>query len=269
MKIAMLMATRGRPQQATAIVEMAHMLESGKHQVSYHIAYDYDDDHIADFNTGATLHPGPRPVSPAECWNRLAREVEADAYLINADDHVIATDCWDQKVEDYLDTFTPKAAGLFCLNDTANPGCATLFVLSNGWLDAMDREVFSEHYPFWFADLGLSEVWHYVAGSPTRLANDILAVGKAGQYNPRIRDLEFWWDFHMRTRPERLAKAACVRSKLGLPEPTNLAQMVEHFEYNDTESKKLQPRIMARVPPREPDERYLEAYRRAQDHIVK
>jgi NAD(P)-dependent dehydrogenase (short-subunit alcohol dehydrogenase family) len=62
---------------------------------------------------------------------------------------------------------------------------------------------------------------------------NVVVAGKAGAWNPRLRDMRCWWRFYAATRAERLETAAHVRARLGLPEPTNMDKMLEMWRRRD------------------------------------
>jgi hypothetical protein len=77
-----------------------------------------------------------------------------------------------------------------------------------------------------------------------------------------LRDVEFWWDFYVATRRERLFKAAAIREKLkiALP-PWKLADMLRAWARRDQEGRafavEYEQKLSAEQGP--PSDHYLKA----------
>ena len=171
MKIAALIATRGRPQHVVGIIESMRMLSTGEHEIEFLVACDEDDP--ADTRKFLLEYPSrnflklyidckPRPVGPGSLWNRLAKLTDADAFITLPDDGIIATARWDHCINwawrnhNWVHSDL-KIAGL---KDAANPGQPTLFVIGRRWCELVG-ELLDPRYPFWFSDTAISETFSF------------------------------------------------------------------------------------------------------------
>lgn len=221
MKIAFCLATRGNPKRAAAVIECARSLASSEHEVEYLVGIDADDPESLNFfrhnYPEITISVDKRPKGVGAVWNRLCSRVEADIYCPFPDDSFPAVPFWDHII---VDTFlkkyakAPKECWVLGWNDLANPGQCTLPIVSKEWL-AMTGRLYDERFPFWFYDTCVTEVFSYVMGQPVPPHPGLVLAARKG-ITQRMRDLEFWWDFFVFTRKERLAEGADYRRRLGI-----------------------------------------------------
>jgi hypothetical protein len=274
-KIGVILATRGKPRQALGVIEAMRLMASGQNEVQFRIACDFDDleDTIGFFMRDnpapyVSVFPWHRPAGVGACWNRIVPTAPDDLLLTMTDDALIATPNWDQIM---VDTFAshpwahPELA-IACLNDTANPGQATLFAFRPSWFRHCG--LFDERFAFWFSDSAIAETYSFLTGEMIPMLN-VTAVLKPGVFNPRLREMRLWWQLYAATRIERMQIAAKVRADLGLLEPANLYGLVSEWLARDLRGLPQSEAIAAALPPREPDDAYLAARKTALDVIAK
>lgn len=270
MRIGVILATRGRPRQALGVIEAMRLMASGEHGVEFLLACDSDDPSWTGLCFQAqyeasyiSVYERERPAGVGACWNRVAALQTSDLPLYDllvtlTDDALIATPDWDKIM---VDTFAshpwahPDLA-IACLNDTANPGQATLFAFRPSWFRHCG--LFDERFPFWHADTAIAETYSFLTGEHIPML-PITAVLKPGVYNPRLREMRLWWKLYATTRVERLMNAGKVRDALGLPEPANLWPIIRQWMERDLRGLPQSEEIAASLPPREPDQAYLAA----------
>lgn len=271
MKIGLIIGTRGNPHRTAAVVETARALASGKHEVSFTVSCDDDDAAtVQHFNgyPGVRLIVGLRPAGLAEVWNRCVPIADADLIIGLADDGFIATPLWDECLALFAtEGRFPRDLQAFALHDTANPGQPTVIGRSREWLGRTGGKMIDDRFPFWFADTAYAETWSFVTGEYLPIL-PITIASRPGRYNPRLRDMGFWWDFYVKTRAERLLLAEQIRRDLGLSLPAGrLRAILDAWEARDRLGRPGAIEIAAALPKREPDDAYLAAYAAARTHM--
>lgn len=265
MKIGCVMVTRGRPKQASAAIEIAKSLSSGRHEIEFIVCCDDDDYETQKELSNYRLSIAPAPVALGEIWNRGAREIDADIICPIIDDSYIAAPDWDQLIVSMLERL-PPAAKLLGWNDRANPGLMTLPILGADWYRAAG--LYPGWFPYWFYDTWVAEVYSFVNGSLPLLPSELLLVAKKGK-TQRMRDLGFWWDFYSRLRPERLEEAKRIRAHFNVAEP-DLKPVIDYWEARDNHFRPLLPAmeaVMSDGSSQLPTERYIQAKRAAEEKL--
>ena len=214
MKIAALIATRGKPQQVIGIIESMRMLSTGDHEIEFLVACDEDDPlNSVEFLRGytvrclpdtiITIDVGPRPTGPGSLWNRLAKLTDADAFITLPDDGIIATPRWDHCINWVWrnHNWVHPDLKIGGLRDAANPGQPTLFVIGRRWYELVGH-LLDERYPFWFSDTAIAETYSFITGAGLPML-PIDFASKGGQWNPRLRRMALWWTHYGLTRNER------------------------------------------------------------------
>jgi glycosyltransferase involved in cell wall biosynthesis len=276
MNLSVIIATRGRPAQAATVIDALRLMSSGLHAVSYMVACDDDDpeDTAGRFLTDLAapdigVYEWKRPAGVGECWNRVVPFATGDIVLTLTDDALIGTPYWDAVMVDAFaaQKWAHPDLAMACLNDTANPGQATLFAFRPAWFRHCG--LFDERFPFWFADTGLAEVYSFLTGEMIPML-PVTAVLKPGVFNPRLREMRLWWRLYACTRMDRLQTAARVRAELGLPEPPNLDDLVAQWMARDLRGLPDSEAIAKAIPnPRPPDEAYERARAAALETIAR
>lgn len=264
MKLACIIATRGRPHQAIGVIEAIKLMSSGEHEVEFIVACDDDDPDTEYFlsrygDPSIKIECGPRPAGVAACWNRCVGLTDADAIVTLPDDGLICTANWDDGVNRIFrnHSWVHPDLKIGALNDLANPGQATLFVIGRPWFERFG--LFDERYPFWFSDTAISEIYSFVTGQGMPIF-PINFAHRPGHWNPRMKDMGLWWRLYGLTRRERLEMAAKARRELDLPVPPNLDSLIAMWEQRDREGLPASEEIVRQIQKPAPvDDRYLAA----------
>lgn len=264
MKFGLIMATRGSPHRAIAVIESARFMASGKHDIKFAVALDEDDfasiHTLKAYRSDVLLSIAARPPGIPECWNRCVPLMDCDAYMALADDGFVVTDNWDERCAEFIERFPKRELTAFAWSDSANPGQPTVLMASREWL-GLTGEFMDPRFPFWFSDTAFGETWSFVTGRHMPICGDLQIASRPNRFNPRLRDLSFWWDFYAWTRNDRLAKAAEIRRKLGLTlSDATLKEIVRQWGVRDSIGRKAQ------IPEdtRPPSSEYLVAKANAQ-----
>lgn len=218
MKLNVLIPSRGRPYQLAAAIYSLFLCASEKHDITFCVACDDDDEPTKEVlkvlraQIPLFVRIGPRPDSLGSVANDLSEHWRADAYAVWADDLICATYGWDEKVAQAVEK-TPH--GVFWWN-TARGVPTFVPVVTERWRKAAGA-IFTEHFPFWYDDLWLHELWVMATDAdPITLDCDVVDKPRSTQ---RMRELRFWHDFYTHMRAERVLQGRAIAKALGLPEP--------------------------------------------------
>lgn len=217
MKLNILIPTRGRPYQLAAALYSLFFCASGKHEIQFCVACDEDD--MPTQEALRALRPkmplfvrlGPRPETLGSVANDLAAHWPADAYAIWADDLMCVTYGWDEVVAQAVEE---KPYGVFWWTP-ARDEATYVPVVTEKWRAATGF-VFTDHFPFWYDDIWLHELWIFATGEDP-IALNARVVDKPRE-TQRMRDLHFWHEFYHGMRPLRVRQAREIAAKLGLGE---------------------------------------------------
>jgi glycosyltransferase involved in cell wall biosynthesis len=231
MDISVIIPSRNRVRGLTAAITSLQHLESGKHRVRYAIGCDDDDFSTVSFAARlqaemphkVAVKIGPRPLTLGGLVNEMADHLRADVYTAVCDDIVCVTPEWDDVIA--------KAAlktlhGVFWWQNAFKPRCLWAAVTEK-WRAAADG-VFVGHYPFWFDDLCLEELWAMTTGADPIKLKAKLADRPVNTM--RMRELAWWYEFFTKTRPMRARQAHVIAEKLGLPKPRYADKINEEWE---------------------------------------
>ncbi len=218
MKITLHMCSRGRPLQLTAALISLRDNESGEHAVRYAVAVDVDDK--PTIGTLVSLQAklplgyrvGERPVSMDALHNQLARDIPADVYVCFIDDALCLTKGWDAEIAE-LYANNPK--GLWWWRSKGED-MTLMPITSEAWRATAGR-IFPEHFPFWWGDTWLAEVYMLAAEKPLAFAPIEFIDCPTKTHN--MRDLRFWHSFYLWLQPERIAEAKDMALKMGFHTP--------------------------------------------------
>lgn len=266
MKLNVLIPSRGRPYQLAAALYSLYLNQSEDHEITFCVACDADDKETQEaLNAMRPKMPlfvrvAERPESLGSMANDMAAHWHAQAYAIFADDLICSTYGWDAKVADALEK-TPH--GVFWW--TPARGVPTFVpIITERWRAACGR-IFTEHFPFWYDDLWLNELW-IMATDADPISLDIQVVDKP-RATIRMRELRFWHDFYTYMRAERVLQGRAIAAALGLPEPKigpHLAKRLDEMSVvSDDFLQDIERRNKAESTPPDP------AYNRIKERAMK
>ena len=278
MRIAVIMATRNRPQKAGGVVECARDLLSGRHDVEFIVAHDADDqrsvDYFASFS-GVTPYVQPRPIGVGDCWNRAARAHPADIYVALTDDFWMAAAGWDAMLAHALvdgieGNKLSAQLGIVSFFDPEQPTIAALFGMTAKWVE-LNGFIFDARFPFWWGDSALVETAIFATGAGMPGTGSLRFASMPGNVNPRLRDMaEVWWPLFAATRHERVETGRRVARHAGLPELDDYAigSLIAQCEERDAQGLRNVPAVMASIAnPRAPDAEYRAAKAAAEEYL--
>ena len=217
-KITVIMPSRGRATQMVAALHSFKNQESGKHEVVYGVACDADDPEtigtceILKARMPLCHHVLERTPSLGGRINMLAEFMPADVYCSVADDTLCMTQDWDERI---ADAYKINDSGVWWWHNHY-PEPVLYAIVSEKWRKATGR-IFTEHFPYWFDDIWLLELWVLATESPFQYIDAHIADHPRNTM--RMRDLEFWHEFWHFTRAQRIKDARAVAAALGLREP--------------------------------------------------
>lgn len=266
MKFTVIIPSRGRPLGLAAILGSLRALESGKHEVTYVVACDDDDPQTAQLceklkeALPLKISVNPRPVSLGGLVNQVALQYPADVYTAVCDDVLCVTLAWDGVIAEAVEK---KPYGVFWWKN-ALPQEAFWAIVTETWRAAADG-VFTDHYPFWYDDLCLVELWFMATNEdPQGLEIFLVDLPKTTH---RLRDIQFWRELFTRTRAWRVKQGRDIAKKLGLPEPRLSAEFAKRWEamLGTLSDERCQQIENIQGDAGEPDPAYLRAYARAKE----
>lgn len=268
MNITVIIPSRKRVRGLSAVIYSLRYLESGENRVHYGVLCDEDDDETADAcETLRHLIPlgyrvQKRQKTMGGAINGMAEFMPADVYLVINDDILCLSPNWDKAIAEAVEK-TPH--GVFWWKN-ALPMDALYPIVTEKWREAAGG-IFTDHYPFWYDDLCLVELWTMTTEQePIRLD---ISIADKPITTQRMRDLKFWQKVYTNTRPERVKQSVEIAKKLGLPIPTigsELGKRITEALVPMTDEYLAQIEInQGETSP--PDEMYLVAKQRAEEML--
>lgn len=277
MHIAVIVATRNRPQRAGGVIECARNLLSGRHEVKFIVALDADDTRSVEYFSafvGVTPYVQPRPIGVGDCWNRAAYVHPADIYIALTDDFWMSAPGWDAFLVNALakgvdGNMLSAQLGIVSFFDPAQPTIAALFGMTAKWVE-LNGFIFDPRFPFWWGDSALVETALFASGSGMPGTSSLSFASMPGNVNPRLRDMELWWSLFAATRHERVETGRKVARAAGLPEIDDyaMAALIQQCEERDAAGLSNIPAVMASIErPAPPDAEYMAAKAAAKEYL--
>lgn len=204
MKIAVCIASRGRPEQLRKTLEyLQSTMELPETVIS--VAID-SDDMLGDafVNTPRVLWSSyPREDCLGEKYNRAQKQVDADVFLLWADDMTIITPAWDRKLADAAKTFGADAGVLYFgkVEGVFLPGVA----VNKKMIEYMGR-FHNELFFFWFGETWVDEIGRF-ADRILHVNIDVQLLEGVKGKSRGVREITFWAELFDRMRPARRAIA--------------------------------------------------------------
>jgi hypothetical protein len=271
MDITAIIPSRGRVRGLSAALTSLQILESRKHNVSYAVACDEDDPATLEFCHSLRAEGFPlavrlatRPQSLGAVVNAVAELVPARVYTALCDDTVCTTPHWDTIIAEAVEK-VPYGVFWWTNSFPPAPGNECYWaVVTEQWRRAA-QGMFTEHYPYWFDDLCLMELW-MLATDENPIALDIHMADRPVKTH-RMRDLYFWREFFTVTRAERVENALKIAERLGLPQPKLTHKLAERIEIGLGKRTKEDLEAIEKCqgePDKAPSPEYIAAKRRAE-----
>lgn len=241
LRILVLCASRDNINGLYTVCGALSMLASGKNEIEY-------------------LSNGELLPSLGAVWNKMASLAKPDVYALVIDRALCITPNWDMVIAEAYNS-DPKRVFWW----TTNHG-PVIPIVPYAWKEAAGQ-IFTDYFPFWFDDTWLHELSALVYGLPNYMIPATCCIRKKNPMTKRLRDLRFWMDFFIAKRPERIAHAAKIREKFGLPEPD--MKPFEEWAGQETAKWDASWKIWEEVmgDKSEPDETYIAAKRRAEEFL--
>ena len=205
MKLDVLIPSRGRAQSLQAVLVSMDALSTGEHDVRYVVLCDEDDpagtSTVASRIQGINLKVIQGPRRLVNAWeNEIIAASDADAFMPWADDLYCLSPGWDQIIKRVL-----EKVPAFSWQEIQDPQNHTAIVLDAKWVRTVGK-FFPEHFPFWFSDTWLKEVFGFAYGANMPIV-EALQFSHNRTPTLNMRDLEFWFRVFAATRGERISEA--------------------------------------------------------------
>jgi len=229
-KITVILPSRKRTRGLYAALSTLTDLQSGKHGIQYGVCCDDDDLETQEFcrsvkdKFALAMRIAPRQKTMGGAINDMASRMPADVYLVINDDIFCCSYGWDDVIAKAIEE---KPYGIFWWKNIY-PMDALYPIVTEKWRAAAGG-IFTDHYPFWFDDLCLAELWT-MATQEVQPRLDIYICDKPVS-TQRMRDLKFWQQFYTKTRVERVRKSIEIAEKLGLPKPVIGEEVAKRLTY--------------------------------------
>ncbi len=267
MKLAVILPTRNKSGLCGSAIRAFQHLESAQNEVFYFIRIDSDE---ANAYGGLSLMPSVcciydnAPPTPAEkvmdiinC--RSFKEFDPDAHVLMSDDVLPLTFQWDA----YIAGAIEQGHDAFCWQEASDPKNTGYIVLSKKYVGRMPSYL-PLWFPFWFSDNWRAEVHFMAFGKPMPIITNLCLGGKRGK-TYGMQDLEFWFDFFIKTRRVRIREAEQMAKNWDIPFNLNM-QILSHFEKCDAEQK-TRYELYENSFAGNPSPLHAEAKKRAQDFL--
>lgn len=202
MKVAVCLPTRGRPQLVRHAIDIM-LTHSVLEDTKIVVGFDNDDETNSNFHMRQDrkllLSYADREDTLGAKWNRCAAQVDAELYVIWADDITIVTPGWDEKLAAAADLFNGGVGFVFFGNI---PG--TLQTGIGITRRYMDYSGFfcPPYFPYWWCDTWADEMARFTGRVVQADVSATLLQEIAGK-SRGVRDVVFWGNFFQKTRPIR------------------------------------------------------------------
>ncbi len=271
MKIAVGIATRGRPLALIGVVMSLWRLRSTGHEIVFHIGVDSDDAPSQDA-LGMLLEGEPNVVSSVSLDRSpylgtvqnglIAAAHNADVVTLLTDRTFPITPGWDHILAKSAEIYPNRAMWWSCPSD---PGCV-MPIIPRAYIDAIGGAWSPEIFAFWHDDTWQEEIDTLVHQSHP-LKAPAFYEGLRGQ-TTRGREFAFWGKVFSVTRRARIKQAQVIAGELGVPWRAPTAEMLDHFAERDAFHQAKAEEFEERFgDKREPGEDYMKAKANAMEII--
>lgn len=213
MKLAINLATRGRPELACSTAQRT-LSNIQNPETSFMISVDEDDIETynalkkiySDHNEFPAISFSSREDSLGAKFNRvLYCFPDADIYMIACDDGPHITPGFDNKILSAAKLIPDRY--FVVTNHLENMNFSSIQAVSRGFIDKMDNKLWPEYFPYWFGDHWIMDV----ARMCGRLVFvDIYTDHSNVPATQGRRDEDFWSEVYVRLAPERERQARSI-----------------------------------------------------------
>lgn len=196
MTINVCLATRGNPRQLRETLQQT-LNNSSLETTRFVVGFDNDD----PLAKTAKLPESPKIVtcfadredSLGEKYNRCAKHLEADLYVLLTDDEAIATPKWDERLEEAAKLFEDGLGVVYFGQPPVPSTMPAGFAVTHKFMEKMGFFM-SPLTPFWWHDTTLDEIANFTG----RVINaDVQMAYPYGYGRTRgLRDVSYWATFH-------------------------------------------------------------------------
>jgi hypothetical protein len=210
-QIAILIATRGRVESLSAVLNSLGENTVRKDKVALWLYIDEDDEITLNAIRNKTLpnpgfpvqpHIGPRPSGLGETHHILwmATGGNSQIYLTTADDVRFATSGWDNVVRKKFDEY-PDGVLLAFPHDPMTADQATYPILGWKWIQTIGK-IYPGYFPYWGDDKWVDQIGR-MAGRIDKLPISLDPIGGGKGKTKRMRNHQFWTRYFQLTLEER------------------------------------------------------------------
>jgi hypothetical protein len=226
-EIAVLIATRARPDMLVEVFESLKKNTTRKDKTVLWIYVDQDDPITRDAidqkkfpDPGIPVHwhIGYQTASLGQAHDILWQEggYSSEIYMISVDDARFDTNGWDEIVRKKFAEY-PDGVLLAFPHDPMSGNIATYPIYGHAWLNTIGR-IFTGYFPYWFEDRWVGQVGD-LAGRCEKLPILLYPIRGKGRTR-RMRNLPFWTRFFQLMLDERKEAA---RKLIAATKPTDEA----------------------------------------------
>lgn len=274
-KIALLITSRHHHLDLIATVKHFHRTAFRPDLLSFRVRVDDDDEEsmiaVAELKCEVNLIDDighGRPKALGTCINRLAAAAPADLYFVLNDDVSVSPANWDLFIRSaFADPSTYIAYPALA---DANFG-ADYPIFSRRWYDAVEGQLFTDYFPFWFDDRWAGDVHRLVTNKGFTIIEQAVLCARKTK-TQRMRDLAFWFDYYLYLEPERFRQVQDVmdRLKMGINLADDEARIEHAVRLRATHEKHREDRPKTHATMHDdapPDHAYMAAKDEAISHM--
>lgn len=200
MTVCVCLASRGRPELLNrTIKQLDQLARLDSTIISVGLDSDDIDAQSVEQTDRVMVSVAAREDALGQKYNRCAAGIDADVFVLWADDVITTTEGWDEKLDEVAKLFTDGIGIIYFgkIEGVLQPGIA----VTRKMMDAMGFFCVP-YFPYWWHDTWIDEIG--------RMADRILSVdikmellqGMAGK-SRGVREILFWAEFFDRMRDER------------------------------------------------------------------
>jgi hypothetical protein len=248
-EIAIIMATRGRPQMLAEVFASLKANTAKTDLVSIWLYVDQDDTvtreaidsgKLSDAGIRVNWHFGSQTAGLCETQHTLWRNSgrTAEIYMVSCDDACFSTRGWDDVLRETAAKF-PDGIFLASPHDPMTADTCTYPIFGWRWLDTIGG-MFPGHFPYWYDDRWVHQIGE-MTGRFAWLSIVMQPIRGKGKTR-RMRDLPFWARFFQLALDERKDSARKLIDAMNL-DPENKDKALKNVEQRAAELEKQQDKF--------------------------